>query len=123
MRDAIALLSCLAALAPGEILANSERPNLSEKLEYAKRDAAANNDCPSAAQKRYAADFERRYGQRIKRLMKVHLERSGPDPDFIMISSCRGFRGTMAERDALHRKGMKDFEPILRSLEQEFGGY
>jgi hypothetical protein len=39
------------------------------------------------------------------------------------LADCRRFVGSTAERDARHRKAMDDFEPTLRALEQEFGGY
>ncbi|MDQ2892099.1 MAG: hypothetical protein M3R64_03275 [Pseudomonadota bacterium] len=94
------------------------------RLEYATRDADAHHDCPTRRGDRYAADFQRRYGKRIQHLKNVHLARSGrPDPDFIILTDCRMFNGSAAERDARHRKAMNDFEGTLRKLEQEFGDY
>lgn len=51
------------------------------------------------------------------------LHRSGPDADFITVSSPRVFSGPSAERDARHRKAMNDFEDTLRGLKHESGGY
>ena len=93
------------------------------RLDSATGDADAHRDCPSPRGNRYAADFQRRYGQRIEHLKDVHLARSGPDADFVTVSSCRVFRGSSAERDARHRQAMNDFEDTLRELEHEFGGY
>ncbi len=116
-------IACVSSSAMGQAVTNPTPSNLTYRLEYATRDADAHHDCPSQRGKRYAADFRQRYGKRIQHLKDVHLARSGPDPDFIILTDCRTFMGSTAERDARHRKAMSDFEPTLRALEHEFGGY
>jgi hypothetical protein len=123
MRNWIVLIACVSGSAVSQVPADPTPSNLTYRLEYASRDADAHHDCPSQRAARYAADFQQRYGERIKRLKEIHVSRSGADPDFIILTDCRGFTGSAAERDARHRKAMNDFEPTLRKLEQEFGGY
>lgn len=123
MKYRLLVLACITGPAFGQPTIDPPPSNLAYRLEYAKRDAAANHDCPSRTQRRYAADFERRYGERIKRLTEVHVARVGPDPDFVILADCRGTNAAMAVRNARHREAMEDFEPTLRSLEREFGGY
>lgn len=99
--------------------------NLAYRLHVASGTASASHDCPSRRQRRYARDFERRYGDRIKRLIALHTALAGKDPDadFVVISSCRmPLRSTSSGRqDADHRKAMNGFEPQLQALEKEFG--
>lgn len=123
MKRCAILIACASGPALGQLPADPTPSNLTFRLEYATRDADAHHDCPSPRGDDYAADFRKRYGQRIEHLKQVHVARSGPDPDFIILTDCRGFTGSMVERDAQHRKAMKRFEPTLRALEQEFGGY
>jgi len=123
MKKLVFMTACLSGAAIGQVPADPKPSNLTYRLEYAKRDADAHHDCPSRRGNRYAADFKKRYGERIDRLKSVHLARSGPDPDFVVVTDCRRFIGSAAERDARHRQAMDDFKQTLRLLEREFGNY
>lgn len=117
------LLMCASGSAFGQIPADPTEDNLTYRLEYETRDADAHYDCRSRRGDRYAADFQKRFGKRIQHLKAVHVARSGPDPNFMILSSCRVFTGSSVERDVRHRRAMNDFEDNLRKLEREFGGY
>ncbi|VWX54621.1 hypothetical protein NOVOSPHI9U_690001 [Novosphingobium sp. 9U] len=124
MRQMLLSIAFVSSSALGQMIpADPEPSNLAYRLEYATREADAHHDCPSPRGNHYAADFKRRYGERIRRLKEVHLTRSGVDPDFLVLSSCRRFIRSVSERDARHRQAMADFEVTLRGLEKEFGGY
>lgn len=122
-RQALIALICFASVADAQVLSGPTSSNLAYRLEYATRAASANHDCRSSRQKRYAAEFTRRYGERIRRLRQVHEAKSGPDPAFDILADC--FRSTASpkQQNKRHREAMDAFEATLRDLEREFGGY
>jgi hypothetical protein len=53
--------------------------------------------------------------------MDYHTQKYGPDPDFIITTSCRRSLGTGNQQDQLHSQALIKFEATLRDLEQRFG--
>lgn len=95
--------------------------NLSEKLYWASTDATGSRLCDRKQSARYKEQFDHRYGLRVRALMQYHVSRSGPDPDFIITTSCRIIRGSSRRQDKGHARAMDRFDKTLRDLEQQFG--
>lgn len=114
---ALALVALVQAIS---VEPSPGRPNLSEDLYYASMSASGSRLCDRKRSARYRKLFERRYGERVRALLNAYDERYGPDPSFIITSSCRssGAPGRKQNRD--HAMAMNDFETWLRSAEQRF---
>ncbi|QNE32603.1 hypothetical protein F1C10_12050 [Sphingomonas sp. NBWT7] len=95
--------------------------NLSEALYAASVDASGSRLCDRRTGARYAALFNRRYGARIRALTRYHESRYGPDPDFIITTSCRITLAPARELDRNHSRAMDRFDDTLRALERRFG--
>jgi len=117
----LVLSICIGNAAGAQVLADPTPANLTWRLAAASQEASASHDCPSRRQKRYAADFVRRYGERIRQLKAIHVAQSGPDPDFVVVSNCRISSLSGAAQNARHREAMEAFAPRLRALEEDFG--
>ena len=113
---AIAALAQLAASADA-----APRASLSESLYWASTGASGSRLCDRKRSARYTQQFDRRFGERIRRLMAYHVSTFGPDPEFIITTSCllSGRSGRAQDRD--HARAMDAFEPTLHDLEQRFG--
>lgn len=95
--------------------------NLSEKLYWASTDATGSRLCDRKQSARYTEQFNHRYGVRVRALIQYHVGKFGPDPDFIITTSCRILRGSSRRQDRGHADAMDRFEEALRGLEQKFG--
>ncbi|QNQ10079.1 hypothetical protein [Sphingomonas alpina] len=115
------------ALAIGQVVSTGSQPspraNLSEELYWASAEASGSRLCDAARRQRYGKQYEARYGQRIRKLVQVHTAIAGPDPEFIVTSSCRSMRASSYAQDQDHNRALKQFDGALKRLEVRFGGY
>ena len=100
-----------------------EPGNLGEALYYAGAAASGSRLCDREQSARYGMQFSRRYGERIRTLMRVHVEHFGEDLEFIVTTSCYRMNGSSRTQDRQHARAMDSFEATLRQLERRFGGY
>lgn len=114
---ALALIALVQAISVEPL---QGRPNLSEDLYYASMSASGSRLCDRKRSARYSNLFERRYGERVRALLKAYDERYGPDPSFIITSSCHSSRAPGRKQDRNHAVAMNEFETWLRSAEQRF---
>jgi hypothetical protein len=98
-----------------------KRVNLSETLYYASIAATGSRLCDRDRSARYTAQFNERYGERVRRLLGFHDATVGPDSDFIITSSCTIPRKSGRGQDRDHAIALDRFETTLRKLEREFG--
>lgn len=128
----------IVALAAGEPGVGPLRPaadrlgNLDEAIYLASEGATGRGLCDRARAERYAADFDRRYGNRIEALKRSYHARFGPDRDFTVVNTCRLKRHQMldgtysyainedAEREE-HQAAMDAFDATLKQLEDRYG--
>lgn len=99
----------------------SASTNLSETLYWASTEATGSRLCDRKRSARYTEQFSRRYGARVRALTQYHVSKSGPDPDFIITTSCRNSQASSRRQDRDHALAMNRFEGALRGLEQRFG--
>lgn len=120
----IALLGLLTAMPIHQSAGEAPAPgNLGEALYYASAAASGIRLCDREQSARYGMQFSRRYGERIRALMRVHVEHFGEDPGFIFTTSCNRMIGSSRAQDRQHARAMHAFEATLRQLERRFGGY
>jgi hypothetical protein len=117
----IASLLALSLLSLGPSVDGQARENLSETIYYASISASGSRLCDRKRSARYKRQFNRRYGGRISALMKYRSRSHGPDPDFIITSSCQRSLETGASQDRRHSQALNDFDATLRDLERRFG--
>lgn len=96
------------------------RPNLSEDLYYASMSATGSRLCDRKRSARYSKLFERRYGERVRALLKAYAETNGPDPSFFITTSCLLSRAPGRKQDRDHAVAMNEFETWLQRAEQRF---
>ena len=96
--------------------------NFSEALYWASVEASGSRLCNTEAAARYGADFNHRFGQRIRKLMRAHEARFGKDPGFIVTTSCRTTLHPVdysdAAHQAAHKRAMDDFDRWLTRVER-----
>jgi hypothetical protein len=98
---------------------NLWRGNLSECLYWASADAKGTRLCGPKKREEYRSQFERRYGNRVRALMKAHEARHARDGQFIVTSSCRLWPpGSEADMDEWHARAMNDFDKWLAAAER-----
>jgi hypothetical protein len=117
-------LLALAAIVLVQFTAPVSAPasaNLSETLYWASTTATGRRLCDRKQSARYTEQFDHRYGVRVRALMQYHVSKFGPDPDFIITTSCRILRGSIHRHDRDHARAMDRFEEALRNLEHQFG--
>jgi hypothetical protein len=120
----IVRLALLTAMPIHQAAGEAPAPgNLGEALYYAGAAASGSRLCDREQSARYVMQFSRRYGERIRALMQVHIEHFGEDPGFIFTTSCNRMIGSSRAQDRHHARAMDAFEPTLRQLERRFGGY
>ena len=92
--------------------------NLSECLYWVSVDAKGTRLCDRKKSEEYGAEFEQRFGSRVRALIAAH----GSDPDFIVTTSCRLWPpGSEAELDRRHATAMEEFERWLAVAERKVG--
>jgi len=101
--------------------AATKRESLSETLYYASMAATGSRLCDRDRSARYTAQFNGRYGERVRRLFSFHDATVGPDPDFIITSSCTISRKSGRGQDRDHVIALDHFELTLREFERDFG--
>ena len=114
----------LAALALAQVTPTSasDKPvNLSEEFYYASTAATGSRLCDRARSERYTAQFNKRYGERVRKMFSYHDATAGRDPDFIILSSCIRFHKSGKGQDSDHAIAMDRFETTLRKFEHDFG--
>lgn len=114
----------LSLFAAAQIAAPPEeqsRENLSEIIYYASIAATGSKLCDRERSARYSAQFNRRYGERVRALQEYHVRRFGPDPDFVVLTDCIRARAPGRQQDTDHARALDRFEAVLRDLEQRFG--
>jgi hypothetical protein len=117
-------LLALAAIVLKQFTAPVSAPasaNLSETLYWTSTTATGNCLCDRKQSARYTEQFDHRYGMRVRALMQYHVSKFGPDPDFIITTSCHILRGSIHRQDRDHARAMDRFEEALRDLEHQFG--
>jgi len=101
--------------------AAQKRVNLSETLYYASMTATGSRLCDRDRSARYTAEFNERCGGRVRTLFSFHDATVGPDPDFIITSSCTIPRKSGRGQDRDHAIALDHFEATLREIERDFG--
>ena len=94
--------------------------NLSEALFWASAKATGARLCDRELAARYQAEFDHRFGTRVRALMAAHEARYGKDPGFVVVSSCvrplRPVDETHVDPVARERV-MRDFDRWLTDVE------
>ena len=89
---------------------------------YSESDSAAGSHlCDRKQSARYKRQFDRRYGARVRALVAYHARTFGPDPAFIIVTSCRRLIGSKSKQRRDHDLAMDRFDAQLRDLERRFG--
>ena len=96
----------------------AQRENLGEDLYWASVDATGARLCDREKSEEFRAEFDRRYGKRVRALVAAHEAQFGRDPPFIVTSSCTLWRGRESELDERHRRAMDKFEDWLAAAER-----
>lgn len=124
LSDGTKAMIAIAAIVLAQLAAPvsaSASGNLSETLYWASTDATGSRLCDRKRSARYTEQFNRRYGARIQTLTQYHVGRFGPDPVFVITTSCRGSDRSNRQQDHDHQLAMNRFEGMLHGLEQQFG--
>ena len=95
--------------------------NFSETLYWASASAAGASLCDRQRSARYKGQFDRRYGARVRALVAYHARTFGPDPGFIIVTSCRASLGSKSQQRRDHELAMARFDAQLRDVERRFG--
>jgi hypothetical protein len=114
----IGVMAWLALLGGGQSSSAPERGNLNEELYYASNYASGRKVCDRRLSNQLVKRFTRRFGSRIEKLRSVHTALYGPDPEFIVTTSCM-----IPSEEYDQDEEMRKFEPVLRKLERRFGSY
>jgi hypothetical protein len=87
--------------------------NFSEALFWASAKATGARLCNRQLAARYQAEFDHRFGRRVRALIAAHEARYGKDPGFVVISSCVRPRNPADETHvdpAAREQVMRDFD-------------